>query len=358
MNNLYLISGSDEYSIRQDANSLAINLCGSTPEDNPCLEIVHGDSSELKPMQMIYEIINSIQTPDLFGGQKTIWLKRFNFAEMSKNKNLKEATAKLADEIKNGIPEDITLILDGVGIDKRSALFKACKSCGNLKIIDKVDISGRNWAQDIRIKILKICEENNIKIAHDATAFLSETTGTDSGRVITELEKLFAYISPRDHITLQDCNAICSITPEVAGWAFANALADKNLPTALETLNTLFNNKAFGIAVLYTVISSFQNMIKIKVEASQLSLTKNLDFNRFKYAIGNVHPEIKDKLKNGLILKAHPFRAFMLFSQSLKFSDTKLANSLTTILDVNKKLVSDDGDPRIALELLAAKICK
>lgn len=357
MSNLYLISGSDEYTIRQKANELIIHLCGANPEDNPGLEIIHGDNTDLKPAQMIHQIINSIKTRDLFGGQKTIWLKRFDFKDMGKNKILKEATVHLSTEIKNGIPDDIVIVLDGVGIDKRSALFKTCQSAGSLQMIDKIDVKSKNWAQDIRIKIQQRCELHNIKITPNASMFLSEIAGTDSGRVVTELDKLFAYIEPRDRITIEDCQAICSITPEIAGWAFSNALSDKDLPAAIEALNILFNNKTFGIAVLYTVMSAFQNMIKVKVEATALSLDKNLNANKFQYAVGNVHPELKEKLKNGIILKSHPYRAFMLFSQANKFSDAKLADTLNAILDVNKKLVSGGGDPQITLELLAAKIC-
>jgi len=99
-------------------------------------------------------------------------------------------------------------------------------------------------------------------------------------------------------------------------------------------------------------------MVGIKIAADQLSLSRGTPYPRFKNAVQNVHPELKEKLKNSMILKGHPYRAWMLFSQAANFADAKLANALSAILQVNKDLVSGGSDPRIALELLAAKICR
>ena len=358
MSNLHLISGTDTFTIRQKAGELIEKLCGAKPEENPCLEMIHGDSTEIKPFRMLNEMILSIQTPDLFGGHKTIWLKRFDFSQISKNNDIKTAGENLVTALKAGLPEDVTIILDGIGIDKRSALFKICQKAGDVHLFDKVDIKSRDWEQNIRIRIMKTCKECGIRITPEAADFLSETSGTDTGRVLSELQKLIAYISPRDQITIEDCQKLCSITPEAAGWAFANALADKNLPKALNTLHILFNNKAYGKNVIYSVINSFQDMVGIKVAAAQLSLSRGATYNTFKHAVENVHPAIKEKLKGSMILKSHPYRAFMLFSQAVNFTDAKLTNSLSAILKVNRELVSSGSEPRIALELLAAKICR
>jgi len=358
MANLYLISGNDEFTIRQKAGELIEELCGNPPEENPCLEIIHGDSTEMKIHDIFNELVISINTPAFFGAAKTIWLKRFDFSQTSKNKISKDAGDNFVNALKKGLPEDVTIVLDGQLIDKRSALFKVCQKSGEIHIFEKVDVKSRDWEQNIRLKVMRICQENGVRITPDAATFLSETSGTDTGRILSELQKLFAYIAPRDQITAEDCRAICSITPEAAGWAFADALAEHNLVKSLKTLNVLFTDKTFGMKVLYSVIGRFQDMISIKVAAKPLSLAKGATYSRFKNAIENIHPELKEKLQGSLILKSHPYRAWMLFSKADDFADAKLANSLSAILKVNRQLVSGGSDPRIALELLAAKICR
>ena len=56
MSNLYLISGTDEFTIRKKASEVLGALCGTPPEENPNLEIMHGDSTEKKPYDSINEI--------------------------------------------------------------------------------------------------------------------------------------------------------------------------------------------------------------------------------------------------------------------------------------------------------------
>jgi DNA polymerase III delta subunit len=358
MANLYLISGTDQFSIRKKASAMLESLCGHPPEENPNLEIVHGDSSEMKPYEMLKEVISSINTPAFFGDKKIIWLKRFDFTQVAKAKKLKQAVDDLVKLLKKGVPEDIILVIDGVGVDRRSALFKTSQKTGEIFHFEKIDAAkDRNWEKNIYAKVMQVSQEASISIAPDAARFLAETAGTDTGRVVSEIAKVSAFVYPRTNVTIDDCRAICSLTPEAAGWAFANALGDKNLVRSLDALNTLFNNKSFGIAVLYSVIGLFKDLISIKTAAEKLSIPPNINANGFQSKLAGIHPQIKESLNGHMILKTHPYRAWMLFSQSAKFPDTKLANILTELLKVNRQLVSGGCDQRIALELLAIKIC-
>jgi len=357
MANLFLISGTDQFLIRQKATALLERLAGSVPEENPNLEIIHGDSQDLKPPELIRSVVVSINTPAFFGDSKIIWLKRLDFSAASKTKGGKEAIDELLKTLKGGLPDDITLVLDGIGLDRRSALYKTCQKAGEVHFFVKTDVQERKWAENIRVIVHNTCSEMGLTIAPDAAAFLAETSGTDTGRAVSEVHKLAAFIHPRTAITLEDCRAICSITPETAGWTFAEALVNKNLSGALDALNTLFNNKSYGVQVLYTVINRFQDMINIKTAAEKLGIPPNISVDGLKSRLMNVHPRQKEDLKGHMILKAHPFRVWNLYKQANTFTDKQLAGILTEILTVNRQLVSGICDSRLALELLAVKIC-
>ena len=358
MSNLYLISGTDHFSIRKQASALLESLCGDPPEENPNLEIIHGDSSDLKSYDMIREIIISINTPAFFGDKKIIWLKRFDFAQIAKLAELKKAVGELVKVLKDGVPDDIILIMDGMELDRRSALFKICQKIGEVHHFEKVDIAkDKKWEQSILAKVMQTCKDQGVIIAPDAARFLSETTGTDTGRVVNEIDKLISFAYPRTNITIDDCRAICSITPETAGWTFANALGKKDLSAALDALNTLFNAKEAGIKVLYSAIGLFKDYISIKTAAQKLSIPPNINSNAFQSRILSVPPQLKESLAGHMIFKSHPYRAFMLFSQASNFSDTGLAKILQELLETNRQLVSGICEARIALELLAVKIC-
>ena len=332
-------------------------LCGHPPEENPNLEIIHGDSTELTQGKMLEEIVASINTPAFFGDKKIIWLKRFDFAKIADNQAIKDAVASFVKVLKGGLPDDILLIMDGLGLDRRSALFKVCQKVGEVHHFVKVETRDRDWEKNIRAKVMQACQDRALSIAYDAAEFLSETCGTDTGRVISEVEKLAAFAHPRTNITLEDCRVICSVTPEAAGWSFSNALGERNLEAALKALNTLLVDSKFIFIVIHSAGGLFKDLISIKTACQKLSITGNINANAFQSRIQSIDPRLKESLKGHMMLKMHPFRAWKLYSQSAKFTDARLAAILSDILTVNRQLVSGGCDARIALEMLAVKIC-
>ena len=358
MSNFILISGNDTFAIRQKAKEILLALCGTNPEDDPNLEIFHGDSTDMKPHEMINEIIRSIDTPAFFGDNKKIWLKRFDFSKINKLKELKKAISNLQAILKEGLPPDIVLVMDGIELDRRSTFFKACQEAGTVHFFTKVSSGSNKFAEDVRAKVAHICQERQLSIAPEALDYLAAAIGTDTGRIYTELDKLSAFVHPRTVLRLEDCRAICSLTPEAAGWAFSNALTRRDLRGALDALNILAASNNFGLQVLSFAVNSFRDMIQVKTGASKLNISSNTsNKNVFMSRIAALSPQEKEKMKDHMLLKSSPWRAWILFSQASSFSDAKLAKILTELLKVNKQLVSGGCDPQIALELLAVEVC-
>ena len=62
MGKLYLISGNDEFVIKAKTLEIIHSLCGEDYESNPSLEIIRGDSEELKAKAILIELFNSVNT--------------------------------------------------------------------------------------------------------------------------------------------------------------------------------------------------------------------------------------------------------------------------------------------------------
>jgi DNA polymerase-3 subunit delta len=361
MGKIHLISGGDEYAVKSKARDIITELCGKDFDSNPCLEIIHGDSDDMKPAQALSLIIESAATPAFLGAAKTIWLKNLDFEKIAKLKDSEEFEEKMEaflSLLKKGLEDDTTLVMSIFSVDRRSSFFKTCQKAGDIHFFEKIDIMSKDWNEKLRSVIHDSCRKNGIRISEDAVAFVSETAGVDIGRVQSEMDKLFAYVSPNTSISIDDCKKICSRTPEMAGWSFSNALTRKNLPEAIETLNIISNMpKNPEIKVIYTVIGNFQDMIKIKAAAEKLSVKPRAQYNEFSAKLQNVSPAVKMEIKDDTIFKMNPYRAWMVFSASESFSDKELARILTEILKTNKSLVSGAFSPRMELEALAIKIC-
>ncbi len=351
---LILITGSDDYAVRREATQRLVALCGEPPEANPKLEVIHGDSNTSNE-NCFRELVASINTPPFLEASKVIWLKKVDFAkELKTNKNVEELTA----EIKKGLPDDVVVVMDGTGMDRRSSLFKACKKYGEVIFHERLDSSkSRDWERNVRAKVMEVCHQLGVDIAPDAASFMAETCGTDSGRAVSEAEKLAAYVSPRKIITMEDCKAVCSATPEAAGWAFSDALAKRSMDDALRALDILYSKTDRHIGMIILLSRTFIDMAGIWADAGKLSIPANAQYQRFKSATEHADTELKEQLRGHAILSMHPYRAWMLFSNASKFGDVKLASILTDILHTNREMVSGGCNERILLETLAAKIC-
>jgi DNA polymerase III delta subunit len=362
MGKVHLITGGDYYAVKNKARDIVAGLCGKDFESNPCLEIIHGDSGEMKPGQAFSLIIESAATPAFLGSAKTIWLKNLDFDEIVKLKDSEEFDGKMSTFLallEAGLADDTTLVMSVFSVDRRSKFFKICQKSGEIQFFEKMDIMSKDWNNKLRSVIRDSCRENEMRISEDAVTFVSETAGVDVERVRSEMDKLFAYVSPNTSISLADCKKICSRTPETAGWSFANALSDRNLSEAIETLNVIANMpKNPEIKIIYNVIGNFQDLVKIKSVCRKLGIRSGARQSEFEDKLQNVSPALRLEIKDESIFKLHPFRAWKVFSASEKFSEGELSRILTEILRTNKALVSGAFSPRMELEALAIKICR
>ena len=150
---LHIFSGSDNFSIKESVTKFIRKLCGDSPEDNPALEIIRGDSDTEKYDALLDQLINSVTTPPFLTPEKIIWLRHFDkfdaaFAESS-DKKRKNRLEYLAGLFKDGIMDGITVVIDGPGIDRKRTFYKVCaavcKENGSLNWFDKIDPKARDF---------------------------------------------------------------------------------------------------------------------------------------------------------------------------------------------------------------------
>ncbi|MCF6176429.1 MAG: DNA polymerase III subunit delta [Victivallaceae bacterium] len=361
-NRLFLISGDDEFAIKAKSRDLIRELCGNEPENNPDLEIIIGDSDELKPDEILVSLLSALTTPPFLSPQKFIWLKHFTHFKSILGGKARVAVTELMDKvtafIKNGIPEDIVFIIDGPELDQRKAFSKACKKTGELFFFKKTDIADKEFTQNQFQRIDDICRKAGKQIDRRAMQFLVETVGGDSGRLQMELDKIICFVDDNQGITLDVCQKIASRTPEALSWEFANCLTERKLASAFEVIAILVEqmratgrNSGLELALLSQAVRVFQEMIQTKSAMVQLNISR--PNKSYFYSIPD---EIKQQYPDNTLLKLHPFRAFKMCENATQFTDRELGNALRVLIDTNRKLVSGGSEPRIALEQLVVAI--
>ena len=370
MGAFYLISGNEDFSVKERANELVRALCGDPPEDNPALEVVRGDGEGDKAPQVLDRVLESLEAPPFLSSEKIVWLKHF----MLFDEAFSEATSKkkpsridrLAAFLQAGMPPDLTLVVDGPGLDRRKSFYKiaaaACEaSGGKLMWHDKADPKARGFAKMQIRRIQSLASERGKRMDDAAAAFLAETIGTDEARLSSEVDKLIAYAGDAPCVTLADCRAVASRATETLAWEYASALVERNVRKALELIphimESLEQSKGASrpeIAIVYAAANEFKRIASVKCEAERIGIPAHASADYF-YGIAERNKQ-SDAPSKSPLFSMHPYRAFKTWESASRFSPVELARAFRALTAVNRAIVGSGSDARIALELLAVKI--
>ena len=369
MGRLYVFAGTEEFSVKERAGEFIRELFGDMPEENDSLEIIRGDDPDEKFSSVLDKFISAVETPPFLTPSKTVWLKHFNkfdeaFAEPS-SKNRKSRMDLVSDFLRDGFYDDVCVIIDCAGLDRRKAFFKLCeKACassgGALEWFDKIDFKDKSAAMLLYKKIKEMAESCGKRIDDGAVNFLTETVGSDIPRMKNEIGKLASYAGESPVITLADCREICSRSQETLSWEFSSALAERNaaeaislIPGIIETLEQERGSSGSSaeIAILYAANSEFQRILAAKCEGIRFSIPPNATYNYFR----DLCETQKRSDPSNPLFSMHPFRAFKAWENACGFTDVEIADAFNAILQASCKMVTGD-DPRLALERLVTKI--
>lgn len=370
MGAFYLISGNEDYAVKERANEMMRALCGDPPDDNPSLEIIRGDSDNEKAPLVLDKLLLSLDSPAFFSSEKIVWLKHFlkfdeAFSEPSTRKN-PSRIERLAAFLQSGIPADITLVIDGPGLDRRKAFYKVaaavCESSGGkLEWFEKADPKTKGFARMLVRRIQSIVMDRGKRIEDAAASFLAETIGADEARLDTEIEKLLTYAGDKPVVTFADCREVCSRATETLAWEFSSALAERNSRKALELIPSIMEHLEQDrgaskpeIVLIYSVMSEFRNLATVKCEGIKLGIPDDASSDYF-YRMNERYKQSQQPVKSPLF-SMHPFRAYKSWENARRFTDRELVLAFRELVKANRAIVSSGGDARIALELLTIRI--
>ena len=352
MGKLFIISGDDDFSVKAKARMAAAELCRGEP-DGADMEIIDADAESIKFPELTARLLETLRTPPMFADSQHIWIRNFGyFAELSGAYKEKGAAGVLAEMLASPLPEEQTIILNGPGLDQRKSWVKAVKAAGaSIEICSSGRAGDKNFAETRKVRIRDWCRDAGKSIEPGAVQYIEETAGSDPGLLYQEVEKVITYAGLAPEITLDDCRAVCSRTPETAGWNFTGALVARNTRAALIELDTLLRQGDAELRVLAMVSGEFQGMIKLREAMKELQVTR-VNPRTF----DSIPDSVREKYPENMLLKMHPYRAFKMCENAAKFTEQELARALHAILMANRARVSGGCSPRLAMEQMVFEI--
>ena len=354
MGSFYLISGDDDFARKQRARETASMLTGSDdPENSDCAEIIPGDAPDLKPETLAARLIDAVRTPPFLTERKVVWLRHHPDLEFFCTE--KSGAVEVAALLDSPLPAEVDVIIDGPGLDKRKGVFKSwIRNGAKAEVFTVSRSSDRNFAETRRGVLAEFARTSGKRLRADAAQYLCDVIGGDSGTLAMELEKLRCYVGDAPEITLADCRAIVSRTPEAVIWEYTEAVQNGDRAGALAGLALLFSRNEPGqeLKLMAMLSNTFQRQLGVRQAMHELNVrTVNpATFDR-------IDPKLREQYPDNMLLKLHPYRAFKMCQSAIRLSGADIAAKLTLLRNTSCALVSGGGEPRILLEQLTLKLC-
>lgn len=348
MAELHVISGDDDFARKERARQRVSALLGGGIEGNPALEIVPGDG-ERSWEESAAELLSVLQTPPFLVPRRVVWLRHFD--ELDRFGDAKPGTALAAVAellLEKERPEDTDIVLDGKSLDQRKSFAKKLKAAGAvLESCSTARPNDRNQAAFRRRGIEDFFGAEGKRIDSAACQYLLDTIGGDSGTFRMELEKLLAYSGDEQVVTIDDCRAVTSRTPEALGWEFSGAIGEGRFALALKLLHQLLDSGVYELQIIGIVASEYQKMVQTKLAMKELKLTRVGP-----HTFDAIPEAVRAAAAGNPLLNIHPFRAYKLCESASRLSEEELARKLRCIRDAGRQLVSGGGDKVLVLEAL------
>lgn len=354
--NVFLLSGNDSTLIHAEANKLLKAVAGDNP-DPFALEIFQeGDAGPTATM--LHSMLRSLKSPPFLGAHKTVWLKHFTgFAAEGEKKGGDSVGAplrELAELINSGIGQDIVLLMDGVGIDRRRALAKACEARGELRLYNQPDRKKTGWERSMMAYIQQAAADKGLQLRENVCSFLVDVVGTDTSRIDAELEKLICYCGGTDRaVTMADAAAVCTGQAEEMTWVLGNALGGRNLVKVLQVVNTLLGQEKdddrAARSLIINAANYFRESLRIRIFMTERRLRGGATLKRH---LENMNSEEKNALvAEGMsFANYHPYRAQILADESGRYAPAEMIDAIRVLRDALWQCMSSATAARVSLE--------
>lgn len=265
--------------------------------------------------------------------------------------------------LREGLPGGNILILTAEAADKRKKLYKCIAEVG--VVVDlTVDSGSGRAAEKVRTEVVegvvrKTLAELGKTIEPKALALLLERVGFHPVAAALESEKLALFAGERQAISAADVNEVVGRTREEAIFELNEAVANRDLGTALLIAGRLRESGTHPLAIIAALRNHLRKLLVVR------SL-QALDNPAYSAALSSHSFESAylDRLKESRAtplskeLPSHPYALYMLFQKAEKFSIERLTGALSNLLDAEYRLKSSGLPEKLVLDELLLRMLR
>jgi DNA polymerase-3 subunit delta len=264
---LYFVTGSDESAVKKAAAALAQKIAPGA--DAFGLETIDGAVDTVDACAgAAMDAAQSLLTMPFLGGTKLVWLKSASFLADSvagRSETVTTAVEKLLEVIQAGLPEGVTFLLSAPQADKRRSIYKTLVKIADTHIHDMPDLGFKAGEEEIIEWTSTRVRQRDLQLVPEAVETLASRIGLDPRQLDNELDKLETAFGKSAPIEARDVRLLVPQTREGGIFDLSEALARRNLPLALETLEQLFHQGEKGVGILLaSIVPTVRNLLLVK----------------------------------------------------------------------------------------------
>jgi DNA polymerase-3 subunit delta len=330
--------------------------------DHETIDARVGNSGEaLTALGRLREALNTLP---FFGGGKAIWFKDCSFLgddRTSTSSAVTEALAELSELLKGFEWGDVRLVITAGKVDKRKSFYKTLKKIGGLEEFAGWSASDRDWADRAEMLVRELFEKESQAISAEAISKLVQCVGPNPRQLQSEVEKLCLFAADQESIEVEDIDAIAVRNKQAQAFAFAEALGDRSLTSALRILDEelwtmQFEKGKSEIGLLYGLITKVRVLLMAQELLRSGKLAVEGSYPRFKSRIERLNPEDYPQDRRYSPLGVNPYVLFKAMPQAKNYSARELVDAMETLLETNRRLVSSAQEARMVLQQALVRI--
>ncbi|MEI6085034.1 MAG: DNA polymerase III subunit delta [Verrucomicrobiota bacterium] len=357
---IYLVGGTDEFSIKEAAAKLAEKLAPKSGGEF-AVEIIEGTAgNQDEALKILGRVNEALGTVSLFGDDKLVWLKSTNLLADERGvmaEAVKEALTELADSLKRGLPDGVRLLISAVGCDRRKTIYKTIEKLGTVQFFEALE-EGKQADEDIAEFVQRRLTDEKKELTLAGFQVFRELVAPNLREIANELEKLCLYVGSRVEITDADVRAICSASRQAVIWELTDSLGARSLRRSLHALDNLLGNGEAPMGIIAMLSAQFRFMLLTKdlMTRKLVAANENAGF-QFVKAFEGLPAEATahiPKTKEGKL--PSPWRLYRCALAAKNFSTSELIDAMDLLLQANLQLVSTRLDERLVLEQALVKI--
>ena len=259
------ICGDDDYLVSEKGRAW---FAGQTKglSDDLSKEVVDGRASNVAEVEdALNRFTSAVQTLDMFGGRKVIWLKDVNFMANSQTGNA-QGTLDLLDNLKavlEGLdPTLVGVLITAQPVYKVRSFYKWAQKTADFTLID----AGKDAASNLAAIIQAECEKTGATMTRDAIQLLIGKVNGNTRLIVEETRKLLTFAGEGAEPIGE--HLVADLVPNFGDADFfeaADAFYSLKLSWTLEALRRHFFTQSESRPLLGSLQSRNRLLIQLRV---------------------------------------------------------------------------------------------